>query len=218
MDFTKLQKFLTELKKNNNKEWFDANRNLYESLKKDWIAFTENCIVQVGEVDSRIANLEPKHCIFRINKDIRFSKDKTPYKTNFGMQLNPGGKKAEFMGYYLHIEPNQSFMAGGAYLPSPPTLSAIRQEIDYNGKSFLKVIENKKFVALFGNLDGEKLTRPPKGYDATNPLIEYLKYKSYIANRKLSNIELTEPKVMKVIKETAETMKPLIDFLSEARQ
>jgi uncharacterized protein (TIGR02453 family) len=216
MDFKSLIDFLKALKKNNNKEWFDANKKNYEQLRKDWIDFVANCIKTTGAFDKNILALEAKHCIFRINRDVRFSSDKSPYKTNFGMSLNPGGKKAEFCGYYLHIEPGNSFVAAGSYMPTPESLANIRQEIDYNYNAFLSIINNKIFKQNYDNLSGEKLQRPPKGYDASNEAIEYIKHKSFIAERKLSDAELIDKNIIKTVTTDFKQMKPLVDFLNNA--
>src|SRR6478752_7596525 len=112
MDFKPLLSFLTRLSKNNNKDWFDAHKKEYEALRKEWISFVSECITGVGAFDPAIASLDPKKCIFRINRDIRFSTDKSPYKNNFGMSLSAGGKSEDFCGYYLHIQPGNCFVAG----------------------------------------------------------------------------------------------------------
>ena len=124
--------FLKGLKKNNNKPWFDANRKKYEASKADFISFVDNTISAITKFDPAVSSLKAKDCIFRINRDIRFSKDKSPYKSNMGAYINPGGKKINTPGYYFHCEPGQSFAAGGLYIPEPGVLAKIRQEIDYS--------------------------------------------------------------------------------------
>jgi uncharacterized protein (TIGR02453 family) len=216
MDFKHLLDFLTRLSKNNNKDWFDSNKKEYESVRKEWLGFVADSITAVGAFDKQILLLEPKKCVFRINRDVRFSANKNPYKNNFGMSLNPAGKGAAFCGYYLHVEPGNSFVAGGAYQPMPPALAAIRQEIDYNFPAFKKIVSSKDFVAQFGALGGDKLVRPPKGYDATNPAVELLKHKGFIAQRKLSNAELQNPAFLKEFVKSTKSMKHLVDFLNQA--
>src|SRR5262245_24791864 len=122
-------KFLRDLKKNNNKEWFDSNRKTYEAARKDFEAFLEKVLNKLSQSDDSIKNLKPKDCLFRINRDIRFSKDKSPYKTNFGAYINRGGKKSIYGGYYFHCEPEQAFVGGGLWQPLPPELKKVRQEI-----------------------------------------------------------------------------------------
>jgi uncharacterized protein (TIGR02453 family) len=217
MDFKHLLNFLSQLAKNNNKEWFDAHKKEYETLRKEWITFVGDAIQTVGSFDSGILSLEPKKCIFRINRDIRFSNDKSPYKNNFGMSLNPAGKGSDFCGYYLHIQPGNCFIAGGAYMPSPDRLAAIRQEIDYNFVGFQKIVSAKSFINNFGTLSGEKLVRPPKGYESDNPAIDYLKHKGFIAQRSITDKELCGPELMTLFSKTTLAIKPLVDFLNQAQ-
>jgi len=216
MDFKLLMTFLTKLRKNNHKEWFDANRETYEALRQDWVKFVQEMINQSAIFDSDIKHLEAKKCIFRINRDVRFSKDKSPYKTNFGAWMNKGGKKAESAGYYLHLEPGNCFLAGGVYMPNPAQLQAIRQEIDYNYSRFLKILKDKTFVKHFGGLSGDKLSQIPKGYDKDNPAIEYLKHKSFLMYHRIDEKLLKDKGFDKYAVRIFKTMKPLIDFLNEA--
>ncbi|HEX5002938.1 MAG TPA: DUF2461 domain-containing protein [Bacteroidia bacterium] len=177
-------KFLKELKANNNRDWFMANKPRYETVKSEFELFIEPLLKQISKFDPSVSGLTPKDCIFRIYRDVRFSKDKSPYKTHIGAYISGSGKKTEVhekAGYYIHIEPGASMLAGGAYVPGTGWLKAIRQEIDYNQKEFLSLIRSKNFKTLFGELDGEKLSKVPKGYDATHPLIDLLKYKSFLA-------------------------------------
>lgn len=184
-------KFLTQLSKNNNKEWFDKNRSSYEMAKNNFKGFVEELILNVSKFDSSIKHLEPKDCIFRINRDVRFSKNKEPYKNNFGAILAPGGKKSFSAGYYFQLQPNASFVAGGVWQPPSPQINAIRQEIDYNATEFKKIIGNKDFKKYFHGLSTEdKLKSAPKGYDKTHPEIELLKFKSFIAVHNLKDKEV----------------------------
>lgn len=218
MDFNALLSFLKELEKNNTKDWFDANRKKYEELRKQWIELVAELISEVGKFDKDVAILEPKQCIFRINRDIRFSNDKSPYKTNFGISLSKFGKKDNFCGYYLHVQPSGSFVAGGTYLPMPDKLAAIRQEIDYQAEEFVKIITHQTFKKQFGKLSGESLQRPPKGYEADNPMIQFIKHKSFLAEQKLSESDLTSPKFKKNLVSVFMAMQPLNDFLHRAMQ
>lgn len=173
--------FLKKLKQNNKKEWFDKNRPAYETAKKDFISFLETLIPKITEFDNSVRGLEAKKCLFRINRDIRFSNDKTPYKSNFGASVNKGGKKSIYPGYYIHVEPGKSFLAGGMYMPPAPELAAIRQEIDYNANEFNKIIADKQFIKYFGGIADEgRLKTAPKGYAKDHPQIELLKNKHFI--------------------------------------
>ncbi len=182
--------FLEELKENNYKEWFDLNRNRYEQAKKDFLEFVNVLIHRISEFDSSVSYLKPKDCIFRINRDVRFAKDKSPYKTNFGTYIVKGGKKSGNAGYYLHIEPNNCFIAGGIYEPSPNDLKAIRTEIYENPQTFKSYIENTDFVSAFGGLSGDKLTNLPRGYDKSFEFGDLLKYKNFISFKQLTNNEV----------------------------
>ncbi len=217
MNYGALLQFLKQLNINNNKEWFEDNRKTYETLRKEWIELAQKCINEVAMFDDVISGLEPKKCIFRINKDIRFSKDKSPYKTNFGIQLNPMGKEA-FCGYYLHLQPSGSFISGGSYLPQGPMLAAIRQEIDYNLDEFSALLSNKNFKKYFGKLDGSELSRPPKGYLADNPAISYLKHKDFLATRKLDDKMILSTDFEKELIATFKAMHPLVAFLRKAAE
>jgi uncharacterized protein (TIGR02453 family) len=214
-------KFLKDLKKNNTREWFEKNRKSYEAAKEDFAQLVEAIIKQVGKKDEGIASLGAKECVYRINRDIRFSKDKTPYKNHLAASLISGGKKSvnENAGYYMHIEPNgNSFIGGGRYMTEPHMLKKIRQEIDYSWEEFHKIIHNKKFVACYGELEreGMSLSREPKGYEKDNPAIEYIKLKSWVATTPLTDADLTGKDLVKKITAAFETLQPLIAFLNRA--
>jgi uncharacterized protein (TIGR02453 family) len=211
-------KFLKDLSKNNNKAWFDANRKTYESVKTDFNKTVEELINGIAGFDEPIGELEAKKCMFRINRDIRFSKDKSPYKTNMGASFNKGGKKAMNAGYYFHCEPGKSFVAGGVWLPMPPELSRVRQEIDYNFDEWKKIVGNSTFKKYFDDeaIKGESLSRPPKGYDENNPAIHYLKMKSFIVSRSFTDEALQDKKMFKEVIKTFNAMKPMLDFLNRA--
>ena len=213
MRIAELFSFLRELKSHNNKEWFEKNKADYQELRKEFIGFVSTVLESLSKLDARFGQMEASKSIFRINRDVRFSKNKDPYKTNFGMNLNLTGKKEEFCGFYLHLEPGNTFFAGGIYLPPSASLQAIRQEIDYNGEEFLKIVESKKFKSEFGSLVGDKLTRPPKGYDLDNPMIEYLKMKSFIAEKRFNEEEFSEEILLKTVVDSAKILMPLNNFI-----
>ncbi len=210
-------KFLSSLKRNNNKEWFEKNRALYESIRNDFILVVGKVIENLRISDPSIADIEPKSCLFRINRDVRFSKDKSPYKINIAASISKGGKTSASAGYYLHVQPGESFIGGGVWMPEAERLGKIRQEIDYNFEGFKKIVESKDFKKLFGGLDTEgKLARPPKNYSPENPAVEYLKLKSYIAGIKLSDKETLSDKYATKVVSTFKKMNPLITFLNQA--
>lgn len=210
--------FLKNLKKNNNKPWFDSNRKIYDAAKSDFISLVDELIEGITQFDASLTGLTAKNCIFRINKDVRFSKDKSPYKTNMGASFTTGGKKISAAGYYFHLEPVQSFIAGGFYMPMPPQLASIRQEIDYNFEEWNSIISKKSFKKIFTNgVEGvSSLARPPKGYDANNPAIDFLKMKGFIVSAPLSDKELSDKGLKKKVIQVFKEMKPMIDFLNRA--
>ncbi len=212
--------FLKQLARNNNKEWFDANRRQYEGAKSDFASFIQNVIDEFCKTDASLAALTAKECMFRINRDIRFSKDKSPYKINFGASINTGGKKSFKAGYYLHIQPGESFVGGGLYTPFPEVLQKVRQEIDYNFDEFKKIINQKKFKTVYAkglSMDNEmRLSRPPKGYDENNPAIDFLKLKSVIAIAPLTDDQLTDKKFASTITKSFDALYPLISFINKA--
>lgn len=212
-------KFLKDLKKNNNKPWFDAHRKEYESAKNDFLALVQSVIDKHGKSDTTIKSLSAKDCIFRINRDVRFSKDKSPYKTNMGAYINRGGKKSVFAGYYFHCEPGQSFVGGGLWMPMPPELNKVRQEIDYNLDAFKKIITSKKFKAVYKDLSRDPeyvLSRVPKGYEPGNPAAVYLKLKSFVGLSPLKDSDLTSKDLSKKITGAFEALQPLVEFINES--
>jgi len=211
-------KFLKDLKKNNNKPWFDEHRNQYEIARSDFQSFVESLINAIVRFDAPIGRLSVKECVFRINRDVRFSKDKSPYKSNMAAYFNKGGKKSNGAGYYVHIEPGRSFAAGGMWMPLPPDLAKIRQEIDYSFDEWKKITGNSSFKRSFseGVQSEDVLVRPPKGYDETNRAIEYLKMKNFIVSRTFSDTEVQDKAFLKNVANTFQAMKPLVDFLNKA--
>ena len=210
--------FLTDLKKNNTREWFEANRKRYEAGKENIIELAAQAIKAIGAFDKDIAELEPKQCIFRINRDVRFSKNKAPYKNNMSLVVSKGGKKSETAAFYIHIEPGQAFIGCGFWGPEAKKLASIRQEIDYNFKDFKKIITAKKFKETFadGLSTEDSLQRPPKGYDDQNPAVAYLKLKSFVAIKKISDAELQSKDFVKILLDAYKAVKPFIDFLNTA--
>ncbi len=209
--------FLKKLGKNNNKAWFDANRPLYAQAKSEFEDFVTSLVAAYGKHDPSIAHLSAKECIFRINRDVRFSKDKSPYKTNFGASISSGGKKSPFAGYYVHIEPGASFAGGGMWMPMPEQLAMVRQEIDYNYDEFLSILKSPAFKKQYGELykgDDVSLTRVPKGYEADNPAAEYLRLKSFIAMRPITDEEITSGDLEKICVNAFKALKPLVEFIN----
>ncbi|MDO9375862.1 MAG: DUF2461 domain-containing protein [Ferruginibacter sp.] len=210
--------YLDELRKNNHKNWFEENRGKYETARTDFSAFVEAIIRKTAKFDEPIGHLTTKDCIFRINRDVRFSKDKTPYKVNMAAAFSAGGKKAPVAGYYFHLEPGKSFAGGGFYTPAPDQLSKIRQEIDYNFSDWEKIIHQKTFQRHFSSgIEGNgSLVRPPKGYEESNPAINFLKMKGFIVTQYFSDDQLLQTKAAQDVADSFKAMKPLIEFLNQA--
>ena len=205
--------FLRNLEKNNNREWFNENKTLYHEAQQDVISFVEKLIEEMADFDEEMGKLEAKKSVFRIYRDTRFSKDKTPYKTNFGAGLGMG-KGNKISGYYLHIEPGKSFLAGGVYKPEPSVLKTIRQEISAFGDEFLEILEQDEFRNYFRGLSVEdKLKKVPQGFEKDDKMAEYLKLKHFIVTHPISDEQLLSENAVKEFTKIFKAMKPLNDFL-----
>jgi uncharacterized protein (TIGR02453 family) len=209
--------FLKQIKLNNNRDWFIKNRTLYSDARENFESFVQKLIDEIVDFEPILKGLEVKSCVFRINRDIRFSNDKSPYKSHFGAFIVKGGKNNgdKYAGYYFHIEPGGSIIAGGAYTPPTPWLSAIREKIDEVPGSFMEIINNKDFVRFFGQISGEKLKKAPKGYPSDHPNIELLKLKSYLAVNELTDEFVLSEKYFDHTIRVMKAMKPLNDFLND---
>src|SRR5258706_1627722 len=218
MDFNYILKFLQSIAKNNDRAWFEKNKPAYLQAKEGFDQFLEKLLEELVKFEEGLAGLNPKKLAFRIYRDVRFSKDKRPYKVNMGAGFSPGGKMIQEPGYYLHIEPgNKSLLAGGLYMPDANNLAKIRQEIDYNTERVFKNLDDRKFKKLFPSLgDFDKLKTAPKGYVKDHPHIELLKHKSFIVSHPFSDKEVKDKKFAKHVAETAKIIKPLNDFLKDA--
>ncbi|HEX4851461.1 MAG TPA: DUF2461 domain-containing protein, partial [Puia sp.] len=179
----------------------------------------QELINKQSKSDPTIASLKAKDCIFRINRDIRFSKDKTPYKTNMGASLNRGGKKSIFGGYYFHCEPGESFVGGGIWMPMPPELKKVRQEIDYCFDEFKKIIGSSKFKKIYGDLytdENMTLVKIPQGFEKDSPAAEYIKMKSFIAMKPFNEKELLSKDLIKNAVEAFQALQPLLLFINRS--
>jgi uncharacterized protein (TIGR02453 family) len=210
--------FLKDLRDHNQKEWMDENRKRYESNKSSFELLVEKLIAEIARFDNSISELKPKQCTFRINRDIRFSKNKSPYKTNFAAYFNPNGKQNSGAGYYLHIEPGNCFLAGGIWMPESNELSKIRQEIDYNVDELNALLKKSDFKKQFesGFNQSDKLVRAPKGYEEDNEAIEYLKLKSYIVQKNIETSELISTDFKKKLIGIMKAGKPLVTFINKS--
>lgn len=208
--------FLEKLQENNHKEWFDANRTLYQKAKADFEKFISEVIKGIAAFDPEVSGLQAKECMFRIFRDVRFSRDKTPYKNNFGAFISKGGRKSFYAGYYIHIEPGASFAGGGIYMPQGDVLKKLRNEIYFNAGEFKQIIGSEDFRKHFGELMDMKLTRPPQGFDKDFSDIELLKYKSYVVGHQFSDEEVLSEDFHAGVMKTFFLMLPMNKFLNRA--
>jgi uncharacterized protein (TIGR02453 family) len=219
MNFEFILRFLKDLNRHNDRTWFEKNKPRYLEAKQSFEDFISELLKELTKVDDKLAGLDPKKLPFRIYRDVRFSKDKRPYKVNMGAGFSPNGKLVQEPGYYIHIEPgNKSFLAGGLYMPDAANLAKVRQEIDYNGDRLNKILKEKAFKKHFGGFDqSDKLKTTPKGYSIDHPHIELLKLKSWIVIHMYTDKEVMDKKFIKAIAGHGKTMRPLVDFIREAQ-
>jgi len=220
MNTKALTAFLSELTANNTKAWFDANRDRYDALRKDWLELIEAVIVGVAGFDSSIQNVEPKQCVFRINRDIRFSNDKTPYKTNFSIVISPEGRKTLGPSYYSHIDSKgEMFIAGGIWMPEKEQLAAIRVYIAEHPDRIESVLTGKTFKTVFGDFDrSNTLTRLPKGYEDDVPHPDLIKLKSYVVQKSFRWKSKDDDTLEQELVQHFEAMYPLVQWLREAQK
>jgi len=209
--------FIKDVAENNNREWFAENKHRYEESKANVLELVASIIPELSKIDPLISpDLDPKKCLLRIYRDVRFSKNKDPYKNNFGMWFSSKSKGGNEPGYYLHIQPGLSFIAGGYWMPDAAHLKLIRQEIDYNIGDFKDIINNKNFKTQFKFGGGAALKNAPKGYDPADPNIEYLKLKSFEASMNLNDEEFLKPDIVNKLVSSFSTVSPLVAFLQNA--
>jgi len=211
--------FLRELKTNNIREWFEDHKSEYQNAYGEVIGLTAELLREVSAFDSSIAasGLDPKSCIMRIYRDVRFSRDKSPYKTNFFVFINRSGRKSPFGGYYVHIGPEgKSFAGGGVYMPGPAVLELLREEIGGHFSEWCSILSDEAFQTEFpeGVLPSGLLKRPPKGYESSDPALEYLKYKGYYTRHFFGDAEVTAPEFTGKLAALFRSVQPMVDFLN----
>ena len=206
--------FLNRLKENNTREWFDENRKVYEAAKTDFEKLLNGLIPAIFSFDPEIGMLTAKDCVFRIYRDVRFSKDKSPYKVNMGGFICKGGRKGPYAGYYVHIEPGNSMLAGGIYMPPPDMLKKVRQEVYYHSDEFKTILNGKAFNKTFRIMEEDKLSRPPKDFPTDFKDIDLLKYKSYTVFHALSDEVLLSKNLHKYIVDAFKVMHPFNRFIN----
>ncbi len=211
--------FIEDLKKNNNRDWFQSHQDRYNDYKEAYKNIVESFIAEMSKGDESLKHLEFKDCSFRINRDIRFSKDKTPYKTHMGIWMSAGHKNTNLAGYYVHIEKGASFIAGGIHWPDAADLKKVRREIDGFYEDLDKITADTAFKKVFGELDSNEqntLKTSPRDFDKDHPAIEYLKLKSFTATALISDKELASKNFVAETSKKMLVLKPLVAFLNRA--
>ncbi|HPF51500.1 MAG TPA: DUF2461 domain-containing protein [Draconibacterium sp.] len=212
----KVLHFLKELSENNNREWFQQNKKWYEESREKVLFLTDVLINEIGKFDHSIKGLQPKDCMFRIFRDVRFSNDKRPYKTNFGSFICSGGRKSMNPGYYFHLEPSGCFVAGGIYMPPAEPLRAIRSYLADHAEEFLEITQDSDFKASFPEMYDDQLKTAPKGFPKDHEYIDLLKYKSYIFSKTFNDKEVKSKEYLELMVEAFRTVSPLNQFLYTA--
>ena len=205
--------YLKDLKDNNTREWFHANKKRYEKIKADFEETIKELIGSIGEFEN-MTGVEVKHCNYRIARDVRFTNDKVPYKTWLSASFSEGGRKSGRMDYYLHIQEGESFLGGGMWAPTPEQLFKLREDIDYNAQELKAIIYHPDFVKMFGEIQGEFVKSSPKGYSKDHPEIELLRKKQMFFWHKFTKEQVCSPEFIITITETARILKPFLDYLN----
>jgi uncharacterized protein (TIGR02453 family) len=211
--------FLEDLIANNNTEWMHANKKRYDNYKKDYHHFIASLLAEMKPLDKTLEPLEVKNCTFRINRDIRFSKDKSPYKTNMGVWFTQNKFRKNSPGYYIHFEKGNSFIAGGVWCPEPNELKQIRKEISFFYEDLEAIMNDNKFISEFGSLSRDEsntLKKAPKDFEPNHPAIEYLKLKSFTASTKIDDKLFLDKDFSKIVAQKLIALKPMNDFLFRA--
>ncbi len=209
--------FLEDLKNNNHRDWFQANQKRYDEYKKEYRQTVEAFVAEISKTDESLSQLEFKDCSFRINKDIRFSKDKSPYKTNMGIWMSAGTKNTNLAGYYVHIEKGAGFIAAGVHWPDAADLKKIRSEIAGFYEDLEEIVGEPEFKKIYGSLDSDEnntLKTAPKDYPKDHPAIAFLRLKSFTATAKLSDNEMQSKDFVKNTAKKLLVLQPLVEFLN----
>ena len=217
IDQSLILKFLTKLGQNNNKVWFDANRDEYQLARTEWLKCTEYLLGELGEINPVFFEQDPRKCIYRINRDARFSRNKSPYKKNFGAYFVPGGKKSGNAGFYAHVEPGNCFLAAGIYGPEPANLRKIRDYLLDHHLELEKIIMNKKITKNFvENFRDFKLKKGPRGYDLEHPALEFLKQKNFIIIHNFTDQECLDSGFPKEVSRRFGLLQDVVGFLNKS--
>lgn len=216
MQLSEIIRFLRELNENNNREWFAANKAWYDSLKKEFDVLSSKLILKIAAFDEDIKNVEAAECVFRIYRDIRFSHDKTPYKTHFGVFIaSAGGRKSQRGGYYLHLDPAGCFVGVGVWCPPPPLLKALRKSVYDNIDELNEIRNEAEFANLFTHfLEEDKLKKVPAGFSKDFPDAELLKLKHYLVEYKFDESLLDSESFLDEITRVFKIAYPFNKFLN----
>ena len=206
--------FLKQLKKNNDRDWFNANKDEYLKQHENTIGFADELLSEINKHDN-IETPTGKKSLFRIYRDVRFSKDKSPYKTHWSGGFKRATKELRG-GYYFHIEPGNTMVGGGFWGPSKEDLQRIREDISADASELRKIINSKAFKDAFGTLDGEQLKTAPKGFDKEHPDVDLLRYKQFIISKKFTDEEALSPDFAKKMSDTFKIMRPFFTYMSES--
>jgi len=208
--------YLKDLEANNTREWFDLNRERYDITRRKFLTVADTLIHEIRKFDDEIPPLNPKDCVFRIFRDVRFTHDKSPFKSNYGCFIARGGKKSGFAGYYLHIQPGECFLSGGIYMPPAEHLQAIRQEIYYHPRDYIGIVENKEFKATYTLPYFDQLKTAPKGYPKDWEHIDLLKNRSYAVGHPIAEKELYAADFLTKAIELFKVVHPFNRYLNRA--
>ncbi len=218
MSLKPVLEFLSELREHNHKAWFEQNRLKYEQARENFENFVDLLISEI-EAFENLHGVTAKSCIFRINRDLRFSKDKIPYKTNMAANLAPGGRNSGQLGYYVHLQPhNQSMLAGGLYMPTSAELAKFRQALDRDAATFKKIINAKGFRHSFGALEGARLRTAPQGYARDHPDLDLLQLKQVTVIHRLADKQVLAPDFSEYAVQVFRAIKPFLDYLNRVKQ
>jgi uncharacterized protein (TIGR02453 family) len=218
MDFPRLALYLHGLAENNEKAWFEAHRPEYQALRDDFTALVGDVIARIAEFDEGVRWVDPAACLFRIHRDVRFNRGKLPYKTTFAASISEGGRRGEGPGYYFEVnEKGEMWIAGGVYVPAPDRLDRIRRHITEHPEKLRKVLRKKGFKETFGEIWGERLKRPPRGYSEETPMIDAIKLKSFVLARE-RDVSAETGDVLPWMADTYRAMHPFLTWLREAQK
>jgi uncharacterized protein (TIGR02453 family) len=206
--------FLKLVKEHNDREWFEENKDIYKEAYAEFSSFAAEILPKVKEIDPVLNFLEAKEAVFRIYRDVRFSRDKSPYKIHFGAFFSVGGRKSELPGYYIHVQPEgESFIAGGVWMPQPAVLKRIREEIDYNGDDLAELIADEEFNSFFPSITGDRLQSVPKGFPKDHKHLNLLQLKSFIVEKHFTDEEVLASDFAEKCLENIRVMQPFCTWL-----